>query len=110
MSTTRSHTPTASVVICAYTEERWSELVEAAESARAQTYPPAETVVVIDYNEALLARARETIAGDGVVVVANTGPQGLSGAGTRGSPPARAPSWRSSMTTPPPIRTGCARS
>lgn len=84
MSTTRSHTLTASVVICAYTEERWSELVEAAESARAQTYPPAETVVVIDYNEALLARARETIAGDGVVVVANTGPQGLSGARNAG--------------------------
>ena len=84
MSTTRSDTLTASVVICAYTEERWSELVEAAESARAQTYPPAETVVVIDHNEALLARAREAIAGDGIVVVANTGPQGLSGARNAG--------------------------
>ena len=84
MSTTRSDTLTASVVICAYTEDRWSELVEAAESARAQTHPPAETIVVIDHNEALLARARETIAGDGIVVVANSGPQGLSGARNAG--------------------------
>ena len=71
-------------MICAYTEERWSELLEAAESARTQTHPPVETVVVIDHNEALLARAREAIVGHEVVVVPNTEAQGLSGARNAG--------------------------
>jgi GT2 family glycosyltransferase len=84
MAATRTDALTASVVICAYTEERWSELLEATESARGQTHPPVETVVVVDHNEALLARAREAIVGDGIVVVSNTGPQGLSGARNAG--------------------------
>ncbi len=43
------------VVICAYTEERFPQLVEAIESAKNQTQPPETVVVVVDDN-ALLAR------------------------------------------------------
>jgi hypothetical protein len=51
-------TPTASVVICAYSEQRWDGLVGAMESARAQTFPATEVVLVIDHNGRLLRRAR----------------------------------------------------
>jgi GT2 family glycosyltransferase len=71
-----------SVVICTYTAERWDDLVAALDSVRAQTLPPAETIVVVDHDDALLARAREDL-GD-VVVVANAGARGLSAARNMG--------------------------
>ena len=49
---------TTSVIICAYTEARWQQLLCAAESVRNQTTPVDEVLVVIDHNEALLDRAR----------------------------------------------------
>src|SRR4051812_15676117 len=57
-----------SVVICAYTLDRWDDLVAAVTSVRSQTAPPRETIVVIDHNDELLARVRGEIAG--VVAIA----------------------------------------
>jgi hypothetical protein len=67
-----------SVVICAYTEDRWSRLVAAIESVRAQTCPAEEVVLVIDHCPPLAARARSEFTD--VVVTENSSAQGLSGA------------------------------
>jgi len=53
----QDHLPTASVVICAYTEDRWSMLEAAIASAQRQTFAPEVIVVVIDHNPSLFARA-----------------------------------------------------
>jgi glycosyltransferase involved in cell wall biosynthesis len=66
-----------SVVICAYTEARWDDLVAAVESVRRQSAPPKEIIVAVDHNLRLLARVREHIPG--VVAVENREPRGLSG-------------------------------
>src|SRR5579859_6241737 len=72
-----------SVVICAYTEERWHDLIAAVESIQQQSVTPSEIIVVIDNNKRLLERARAHIAG-GVIVIENSEPQGLSGARNSG--------------------------
>jgi GT2 family glycosyltransferase len=77
----------ASVVICAYTEERWSDLVRAVRSVERQDVPVRETIVVVDHNEALLERAIRELTS--ARVVANTGPRGLSGARNAGVQVAR---------------------
>jgi len=51
--------PTVSVVICAYTVDRWSLLQRSVASAEAQTSPPIEIIVCIDHNEELLRRSEE---------------------------------------------------
>ena len=51
--------PTVSVVICAYTEERWSQLKKSIASVEAQTSPPIEIIVCIDHNEELLRKSEE---------------------------------------------------
>jgi cellulose synthase/poly-beta-1,6-N-acetylglucosamine synthase-like glycosyltransferase len=51
--------PTVSVVICAYTEDRWVLLKKSVASAEAQTLPPIEIIVCIDHNEQLLRQSRE---------------------------------------------------
>ena len=79
----------AAVVICAYTEERWEELVAAVASVRTQTLAPSELVVVVDNNPALLARARAKI--EGATVVANSHAPGNSGARNTGIEVTRAP-------------------
>src|SRR5690349_8888005 len=56
--------------------ERWNDLFEAVASVRTQTVPVFETVVVIDHNPALLARAQDGLPG--VIVTANAGPAGAS--------------------------------
>ena len=71
-----------SVIICAYTEDRWNDLVAAVESVRRQTLPPSEIIVVIDHNPALLKRAREHLPG--VVIVENTEARGASGSRNSG--------------------------
>ena len=50
--------PTVSVVIAAYTMERWDDLRRAVESVQAQTIGVLETIVVVDHHPDLLARAR----------------------------------------------------
>jgi glycosyltransferase involved in cell wall biosynthesis len=74
-------------VICAYTLARWADLTRAVESVGAQTRPALETIVVIDNNTELEARARATFAG--ALVVANTHEPGLSGGRRSGSERAR---------------------
>lgn len=51
--------PTVSVIICAYTEDRWSLLKESVASVEAQTSPPIEIIVCIDHNEELLRKSEE---------------------------------------------------
>ncbi|MFJ2111949.1 MULTISPECIES: glycosyltransferase family 2 protein [unclassified Streptomyces] len=74
--------PSFSVVICAYTEDRWEDILAAVDSVRLQSLPALETLLVVDHNPALLARlGREyrRSAGPGEVrVLANAGPRGLS--------------------------------
>lgn len=71
-----------SVVICTYTDERWTDLIDAIESVRAQTVPPRELIVVVDHNEPLAARLRSMYSD--VVVVPNAEERGLSGARNSG--------------------------
>ena len=51
-----------SVVLCAYTLERWDDICAAVESLRVQTHPVAQVVLVADHNDELLARAWEALA------------------------------------------------
>lgn len=62
--------------------KRWDYLCEAVASVRAQTVPPLETVVVIDHNPGLFAKARSEFLD--VTVIANGGVQGASGARNTG--------------------------
>ena len=71
-----------SVIICAYTEDRWDDLVASVESVQQQTLSPKEIIVVVDHNPNLLKRVREHIAG--VLAVENREVKGLSGARNSG--------------------------
>lgn len=82
-STTRDEALDASVVICAYTEERWDPLVAAVRSAREQRPKPSEVIVVVDHNESLLARASRHLTE--ATVVPNRFASGLSGARNTGA-------------------------
>ncbi|WP_371672512.1 glycosyltransferase [Streptomyces sp. NBC_00289] len=71
--------PDISVVICAYTEDRWEDILAAVSSVRAQSRPAVETLLVVDHNSVLLDRlAREFKEVDEVRVLANAGVRGLS--------------------------------
>lgn len=78
----RSNCTEISVIICAYTLNRWSDLRAAVQSVRAQTLAPSQVVVVIDYNDELFMRASEAFPE--ITVVPNDGPKGLSGARNTG--------------------------
>jgi glycosyltransferase involved in cell wall biosynthesis len=69
------------VIIAAFTMERWHYLREAVASVQAQTVP-AEAIVVIDHNPALLDRAQRELPD--VFVVPNAGNRGASGARNSG--------------------------
>jgi GT2 family glycosyltransferase len=71
-----------SVVVCAYTDRRWEDIVAAVASVRAQTRPPQRTILVVDHNRPLLERARAAFPD--VLVVPSTGRPGLSGARNTG--------------------------
>lgn len=74
-----------SVIICAHTEERYDDLVEAVQSMQDQTERPLETIVSIDHNPALFERISERWAdASDVVVIENTQERGLSGARNSG--------------------------
>jgi GT2 family glycosyltransferase len=75
-------TVTATVVICAYTWDRWDDTKTALTSACNQTTAPDQLILVIDHNDELLQRA--TTAFPDVTVIANAGPRGLSGARNTG--------------------------
>ncbi|MER7579257.1 glycosyltransferase family 2 protein [Kitasatospora sp. NPDC097691] len=71
--------PSLTVVICAYTVERWDDLCAAVASVRAQQRPPAETVLVVDHCPELLRLAREQLPAD-LRILPNRHRRGLSGA------------------------------
>ncbi|MGQ0432024.1 MAG: glycosyltransferase family 2 protein [Microthrixaceae bacterium] len=73
--------PSATVVICAYTEDRIDDIVAAVESVRGQA-SAAQVLLVIDHNPRLLATLVDRWAD--VEVVPNSGQQGLSGARNTG--------------------------
>jgi GT2 family glycosyltransferase len=73
---------TVAVVICAYTEDRWDDLLAAHRSLANQTAPADEIVVVIDHNPSLLRRLRTELPQ--ARIVANRGVRGLSGARNTG--------------------------
>lgn len=66
------------VVICAYTDERWDELCAAINSLQEQLLQPDEIILVIDHNQALYERARTTFRS--ITTIQNCEPRGLSGA------------------------------
>jgi cellulose synthase/poly-beta-1,6-N-acetylglucosamine synthase-like glycosyltransferase len=79
--------PSVTVVICAYTERRWSRVLGAVDSVLRQDSPPDQVVLVVDHNVALLRRVEA--AYPRLTVVANAGPRGLSGARNTGVSSAR---------------------
>src|SRR5262245_28282171 len=85
--TTQLMTDTVSVVLCAYTEARWNDLVEAVASVQSQTLPAYEIIVAVDHNTRLAARAQQHMPG--VVVVENCESRGLSGTRNSGVAAAR---------------------
>ncbi|OIJ67796.1 glycosyltransferase family 2 protein [Streptomyces mangrovisoli] len=80
--------PTLSVVVCAYTLDRWEDLRAAIGSVLVQDPPADEVVLVVDHNEALLERARREL--HGVLVVPNQRRRGLSGGRNTGVAVSRA--------------------
>jgi len=74
--------PSVAVVICAYTEARWEELVAAVDSIKTQTVPVSQCVVVIDHNTSLFHRSLAHL--EGVEVTENAEKQGLAGARNTG--------------------------
>ena len=74
--------PGVSVVVCAYTPDRWDDLQAAVDSVCAQNTPPEQVVIVIDHHPGLLAAAQARFAEQ--IVVANRYGRGLSGARNTG--------------------------
>lgn len=71
-----------SVIICAFTEDRWDALAAAVESLWRQTIPPREIILVIDHNASLLERVRVQMSDS--ICIENSEPRGLSGARNSG--------------------------
>lgn len=71
-----------SVIICAFTEARWNDLIAARNSLYTQSNRPDEVIIVIDHNSRLLDRAR--LKFPDTVVVPNNEAKGLSGARNTG--------------------------
>jgi glycosyltransferase involved in cell wall biosynthesis len=78
---TSDTSPEVSVVICAYTEQRWDELLAAVRSVQGQSVAAREIIVVIDNNPALLARVREALPD--VIAEENSGGRGAGQARNR---------------------------
>jgi glycosyltransferase involved in cell wall biosynthesis len=72
------HPGSVSVVICAYTLDRWTDLVEAVRSVAQQSAPAVETIVVVDHEPELLSRVRRDLPD--VIAIPNDEQRGLSGA------------------------------
>ncbi|MFD9128308.1 glycosyltransferase family 2 protein, partial [Kitasatospora sp. NPDC059571] len=73
---------TLTVVICAYTPDRWDDLCAAVESVRAQRRPVEELLVVVDHCPELAALARTGLPG--ARITENRERRGLSGARNTG--------------------------
>lgn len=73
---------TISVIICAYTEKRWDDMLVMVESLKQQTLPPLEKILVIDHNPVLYEQVRQTFKD--MLVIENHLQRGLSGARNSG--------------------------
>ena len=76
-----------SVIICAYTDERWTDLVRSVDAAAHDLSPHDQLILVIDHNDQLLTRARNKLRASGrpeLLVVPSTEVRGLSGARNTG--------------------------
>ena len=71
-----------SVVVAAHTIDRWDDIVAGVDALAHQTVPPLETILVVDHNDVLLARARDELPGVRVLENLRTG--GASGARNTG--------------------------
>jgi len=71
-----------SVIICAYTADRWLQMLKAVESIQQQSVPVREIILVVDHNTALFERTRTALPE--VTVIENSGAKGLSGARNSG--------------------------
>ncbi len=71
-----------SIIICAYTMERWQDICDAVGSAQQQEPAPTEIILVIDHNSALEKKARVNFPD--VIVIRNEQERGLSGARNSG--------------------------
>ena len=80
---------TVSVVICAYTEDRWQLLVRSVSSVQHQNRKPVEVIVCVDHHDSLLERCRRQWApragGSSVPVVVLANPHEGSLASARNS-------------------------
>jgi glucosyl-dolichyl phosphate glucuronosyltransferase len=74
--------PDVSVVVAAHTMDRWPDILAGVDALAHQTVPPLETILVVDHNEALLARARDELPAVRVLDNPRTG--GASGARNTG--------------------------
>ena len=74
--------PAFSVVVCAYSLDRWPDLRAAIASLQNQTVTPHEIIVVVDHNNDLLKLVRETFPQ--ILAIPNQGTRGLSGARNTG--------------------------
>jgi GT2 family glycosyltransferase len=74
--------PPVSVIICAYTEQRWAELERAVQCTKEQSPAPQEIILVIDHNPQLMERAEGAFPD--VQVIENQEARGLSGARNSG--------------------------
>ena len=75
--------PRASVIVCAYSNERLPQLNKTIASLQKQTYPPSEIVLIVDHNPGLQAELERT-TGESVRVAANSGDRGLASARNTG--------------------------
>ena len=82
MTPSTTEGPTLTVIICAYTMDRWDDLTAAVASVHRQTRVPDEVVLVIDHCPPLAERATRELPG--VRVVASRGRPGLSTARNTG--------------------------
>jgi GT2 family glycosyltransferase len=77
---------TIGVVICVYTEARWTLILDAIGSVTAQSRPADDIVVIVDHNDALRARLDAALAPmAGVRILANRHAPGLSGGRNTGT-------------------------
>lgn len=72
------------VVICAYTELRWTQTRAALESVLRQRPGPQQVLLVVDHNPRLAERASGELADVGITVLESSGTTGLSGARNTG--------------------------
>lgn len=73
---------TVSVIICAYTLDRWADICDAVSSVVAQRLPVREIIIVVDHNPELMFRLRAEFPRH--CVVPNREAPGLSGARNTG--------------------------